>query len=141
LQFDAHEEFLVAGEDTLEQLLALELLADAQEVGDASDSCPNEIVLAAFRDVGQTCLHNLGEAVEHNAKILLFLLADLALHNLGDDIEETVQKLAVDNLLGNSFGEGDEAGIDHLLALVLGVGDVIVELHYFLEEHQDVLAL
>lgn len=47
----------------------------------------------------------------------------------------------VDDLLQNFLGEGYQACINDLLRFVFGVCDVVVELDYLLQQHQDVLRL
>lgn len=39
----------------------------------------------------------------------------------------------VDDFLEYFIGESDEASIDDLFALVLGVGDIVIELNYLFE--------
>ena len=106
---------------------------------EAPHCCAYKFLLVLVGYVAQTGLHDLGQALEDEVEVLVLLGSDFAVEDLGDDEVECVEKLAVDDFGADSFGEGDEAGVNDLLRLVLGVGEVVVEFHYLLQHYQHVL--
>lgn len=56
-------------------------------------------------------------------------------------VEEGVEKLMMDYFLENFVWKGDQTGINDLFRLIFGVGDIVVKLDDFLQQHQYVLRL
>lgn len=64
--------------------------------------------------------------------------------NAGDllnDEEQSIEEGRVYDLLRDLVGKRNEAGFDGLIALVLGVSDVVVELDYLLQQHEHIIRL
>lgn len=86
-------------------------------------------------------MHHLGDTTHRDLQVLMLLGAYFDAGDLLDDEEESIEEGRVDDFLRDLVGECDEAGFDRLVALVLRVGDVIVELHDLLQQHEHVIRL
>ena len=86
-------------------------------------------------------MHDFGHALENDIQKFLLFLSYFGFHYFGDNKDECIDKLAVDNLLADSIRKGDEACFYNLLAFILCISEVVVELNYFFKEHEDILRL
>ena len=82
-------------------------------------------------------MHDFSKTFQNNCQKFILLLAYFGLTNFLNHVEKRVEKLVVDYLFEDFIRESDEASINGLLALILRISDVIVELYYLFEQHEN----